>query len=291
MTTATRSTRSTRSGSEAAASPAKRLTLADTLRKSRQLPSRIVLHGQGGIGKTSWATQLAKPYFLLSKGETGLETLIDAGLAPEVPFLEVGDWVNTLAIVQELTDADHDYKTLVMDTGDGFEKLANYHVCQTDYKGDFSEKGFEGYQRGYKSVANGPWAQMLIALDKLREVKRMGIVVLCHTGIKNFANPNGADYNRFEPAMARYAWELMFGWADMVLFAYREVVTEKGRGDSKAKGHGGSTRVMLTDYDAVADAKNRHNLPSEILMGDSATEAVDNFKAALAEGRRKKEVT
>jgi hypothetical protein len=251
--------------------------------------------GQAGIGKTSWATQLAKPFFLLSKGETGLETLMDAGLAPEVPFLEVGNWLNTLAIIQELTESANDNKTLVLDTGDGFEKLANHHTCMTDYSGDFSEKGFEGYQRGYKSVANGPWAQLLIALDKLREVRRMGVVILCHTSIRNFANPNGADYNRFEPAMSRYAWEVTYGWADMVLFAHREVATTKERGDSKAKGRGGSTRVILTEYDAVADAKNRHNLPSEIPMGNSAEEAMANFKAALAEGRKSrksgKEVT
>jgi hypothetical protein len=266
--------------------PPKRLSLADSIRGGRKLPSRVIFHGQGGIGKTSWAAQAPSPFFLLSPGETGLHTLIDSGLVGEVPNLEVFDWDNAIAIIEELTSTNHAYKTLVIDTLDGMEKLANAHVCELDFKGDWGEKGFMSFQRGYKVTASGPWRGFLAALDKLREVKRMGIILLAHTGVGNFQNPSGPDFNRYTPDIYKDAWALAFGWADIVLFGQREVAVSKDdKTDRKAKGHGGDARVIYTEWSAFADAKNRHNLPPEIEMGTSGKEAWQNFIKAIAAGK------
>jgi hypothetical protein len=221
----------------------------------------------------------------LSPGETGLHTLIDAGLLPEVPNIEVNDWDNTLAIVEELTTANHAYKTLVVDTIDGLEKLANSHVCETQFGGDWGEKGFMGFHRGYKVTASGPWRGLLAAFDRLREVKRMGIILLAHTGIGNFQNPSGPDFNRYAPDLYKDAWSLSFGWADIVLFGQREIAVSKDKTDRKAKGSGGDARVIYTEWSAFADAKNRHNLPPEIEMGTSGKEAWENFIKAIAAGK------
>ena len=283
MATSRTVARTTKPGTPTA--PVRRLSLTDVIRGGKGLPPRIVFHGVGGIGKTSAAAQAEGAFFLLSPGETGLHTLIDAGLLPEVPSLEIGTWPDLLGIIDELTTAETSRKNLVLDAIDGFEKLCNRHVRDTDYKGDGSEYGFEGYQRGYKTVANGPWQELLSALDRLRETRRMGIILLAHTGVGNFANPNGADFNRYTPAMAKYSWELTFAWADMVLFGQREIVTVKEKGDRKPKGRGGSARIISTEYDAIADAKNRHNLPPEIDMGNSPVEAWANIQAAIAAGK------
>jgi hypothetical protein len=163
---------------------------------------------------------------------------------------------------------------------DGFEKLANDYVLMANYAGDRGEKGFGGWQRGYETVAAGPWRELLAALDKLREAKRMGIVCLAHTGTGNFKNPKGPDYDRFVPNMHKYSWNATFGWADIVLFGYHETIVAKDKADRKAKGNTGQ-RIMQTDHDASADAKNRHALPPEIEMGSSGKEAFENFINAL----------
>jgi hypothetical protein len=220
--------------------------------------------------------------FFLSPGETGLETLIDAGLASgDIPHLEITDWDALLGSVDELTTATHQRKTLVIDVIDGMEKLARYHTCLTDYSGDWSEKGFEGFQRGYRTVANGPWRGLLAALDKLRVEKKMWIILLAHTGIGSVRNPRGNDYNKFAPTMDKNSWELTLAWADIVLFADRPVFTEDAKRGAKAKIKGVGERVMLTEWDASYDAKNRHNLPADIDMGTSGQEAWANFTAAL----------
>jgi hypothetical protein len=246
-----------------------------------------VIHGQGGIGKTSAAAHAQSPFFLLSPGETGLHTLIDAGILPPLPNLEVHDWEGVLSLVEELATTDHPYKTLVIDTIDGLEQLCNAHVCATDYSGDWSEKGFMGYQRGYRAMAAGPWRGLLAALDKMRELKRVRPILLAHTGMGNFSNPEGPDYNRYVPNMYKDAWQLTFGWADIVLFGQREIFVVKDRPkDQRGKAVGGDHRVFFTEWRASADAKNRHNLPPEIEMGNSGKEAWENFTAAITASRQ-----
>lgn len=265
--------------------PTKRLSLADTIKGGKQLPSRLTIHGQGGIGKTSMAAYAPNPFFLLSPGETGLHTLIDAGLLPEIPNLEIDSWENLLAVVEELATTEHAYRSLVIDTIDGMEKLAQNYVCATDFAGDWGEKGFVGFQRGYKITAAGPWRGLLASLDKLREVKRMGIILLGHTVVANFQNPSGPDFNRYTPDMHKDSWALTYAWSDFVLFADREIVVSREKTDRKAKGFGGSARIIQTEYSATADAKNRHNLPAEIDMGLSGQEAWENLVAAIKAGR------
>ena len=259
--------------------------MGDTLNKIRtgspKLPARIVLHGPGGVGKTSWAAQAPNPVFLLSPGETGLHTLMDSGLVGDLPSIEVQRWTEYTAALADLTEGQHDYQSLVVDTIDGVEKLANQFVCETQFGADWGEKGFGGFQKGYDFVANGPWRQMIALLDKLRAAKRMRVILLAHTDVANFSNPEGPDYNRYVPALHKKAWGLTFGWADMVLFAYREVAVVKERGERKARGGGGSVRVMRTEWSASSDAKNRHNLPAEISLGESAGEAWSNFAQAF----------
>lgn len=264
----------------------KRFTLADCIKGGKQLPSRLVFQAVAGAGKTTFATFSPNPFFLLSPGETGLHTLADQGLvSKDVQSLEILEWENLFSVIEELQTTNHDRKTLVLDAIDGFEKLGNKYVCDKDYGGDWSTKGFLNYQVGYRSMAMGPWKHLLQELDHLRELKRMAIILLAHSGISNFSNPAGADYNRFTPPMYKDAWEITFGWADIVLFGNRETTVKKEKADTKAKASGGRARIMYTEYDAIADAKNRHNLPAEIDMGSSGQEAWNNFIEAIKAGK------
>ena len=61
--------------------------LAKIQTTGRNLRPRMVLYGGEGEGKTSLAAQAPKPVFLMSQGETGLETLIASGQLGEVPHL------------------------------------------------------------------------------------------------------------------------------------------------------------------------------------------------------------
>lgn len=253
------------------------------------MPNRYILHAVEGWGKTSFGAQTPKPIFLQTKGETGLETLIDAGRLPEIPhFPECQGWDDLMGAIETLTVDEHDFKTLVVDTSNGAERLCHEFVCQRDYGGEWGKAGFTSYMQGFE-VSLADWRQLLNALDRLRATRRMAILLLCHTKVKPFKNPEGADYDRYQPDMHEKTWSLSHKWADVVLFGNFDVTVQGGSksGDrpQKGKATGGQQRVLYTERHAAYDAKNRLGLQGEIDMGSNAAEAWINFTAAVKAGK------
>ncbi len=281
MATQTAAPRSARSGPPI---PTGKFSIADITGKGSGLPNRTVLHGVEGWGKTSFAAQTVKPIFLETKGETGLETLVDNGRLPEVPhFPELQTWSDVLAAIDFLSVGEHNFRTLALDTLNGAERLCHEHVCARDFGGDWTEKGFIGYQRG-PEVALADWREFLAKLDTLRATRRMAIMLLCHTKVQTFKNPEGPDYDRYQPDCNTKTWSLTHKWADVVLFGNYEVTIVGGStGDNakKGKGKGGQRRMLYTERHASYDAKNRLGLPEEVEMGNSSAEAWANFLKAL----------
>jgi hypothetical protein len=272
------------------ASPAnRRLTLADIAKGGSGLPSRGVVHGPEGTGKTSLGCAAARPVYLMTRGETGLLTLIDSGRVPETPhFPELMTWTDLLAAIEVLTVEPHDYRTVVLDTLNGAERLCHEHVCGRDYEGRWGRDGFASYMTGY-DVSLADWRLFLDALDRLREQRRMAILALCHTRISTYKNPEGPDFDRFTPDLHPKTWGLTHKWADFVLFLNFTVHVDAGKNQGKAKGKGGTRRTFYTQRTATYDAKNRHGLPEQIDAGDSAAEGWANLMAAMRAGRAKQQ--
>lgn len=238
-----------------------------------------MIHGVEGVGKTSFAAQAAKPIFLMARGETGLLTLLDNNLIPPTPhFPEAASWDDLLGQVQWLIEADHDHRSLVIDTLNGSERLCHEYVCARDFNGDWGKSGFTSYQQGY-DVSLADVREFLSLLDQLRDKRSMGVICLCHTKVATFKNPEGADYDRYQPDLHHKTWGLIHKWADVVCFMNFETFTEKD--GQRAKGRGGQQRVLYTERHAAYDAKNRLGLPTEIALGDSAQESWQRFAAEV----------
>jgi hypothetical protein len=263
----------------------KKLSLADIVVAGCGLPNRCILHGVEGVGKTSFAARAPKPIFLMTRGETGLLTLIDAGQVPQTPhFPELVAWEDLLGAIDLLTKQDHDYRTLVIDALNGAERACHEHVCRRDFDGKWGRDGFSAFMTGY-DVAVADWRQLLDALDRLRAARRMSILTLGHSKISTFKNPEGCDYDRYSVDLHAKTWSATHKWADMVLFSNFVAHIDSRKGDGKAKAKGGSRRVIYTSRTAAYDAKNRHGLPDHIDAGSSAAEAWANFAAALQASR------
>jgi hypothetical protein len=252
--------------------------------RGKALPDRIVLYASQGWGKTSFAAHMPGVIFGTTRGEDGLQTLIENGqLAPTPHFQEpLTTWNEVCLAVSKLTVMDHDYKTFVLDLANGAERLAHEQICETECENEWGEKGFNAFGRGEKVSTNKLWIPFLQRLDSLREAKQMRIVLLCHAITRNFPNPNGPNYDRIEPALSKTSWTVTKGWADMILYGAFETFveakkTEKQAAFSKGKATGGHSRILHTQPHAIYDAKNRHGLPAEIVLGESATEAWANF--------------
>ncbi len=221
-------------------------------------PKRIVLYGPEGVGKTSLCAFAPSPVFLQIRGETGLQTLMDAGQLPDTAHVPdtIETWKGVLDVVDWLTTSKHDHKTLVIDTMDGVEQLCFDYVRKGQFE-DSSAK-FLNYGKGPKA-ALVPWRSFLQKLDKLRAAKTMGIFCIAHTAVISAPNPDADDFLRHAAALnEKTTWAATKRWADAILFYTFDVAVSDG------KGKGGERRIIHTKHTATHDAKNRYGLPAEI---------------------------
>jgi hypothetical protein len=237
----------------------------------RTIRPRIVINAVEGFGKTTIGAYAPNAAILMARGETGYETLMNAGRVPEIPAAKIDSWKGLLALTDQMIDApatEHDY--LVLDAQGGFERLCHEHVCERDFKGSWGsegDKGFISYAKGY-DVAVADWLLLLQRLDRLHDEKNMGIIMLSHSRVRPFKNPLGPDYDKYTSDAHEKTWATTAKWADAVLFGTFQTVTEEDRKTKRTKGIGGTQRVLHTQQTDAYVAKNRYGMEPTIYMPD-----------------------
>jgi len=218
-------------------------------------PRRVMLYGTQGIGKSTWGAQAPKPIFIQT--EDGL------GQVECDRFPMPGNFSVVIAALSELYSEKHPYRTVVVDTLDWLEALIWAEVCK--------RKGVEnvediGYGKAY-IFALTHWREVLDGLDALRNDRGMTVVLIAHSKIDRFENPETETYDRYTPRLHKHACAMVCEWSDEVLFATYRVhtkQTDEGFGRKKARGVGTGERIVWTTERPAHVAKNRLNLPDEL---------------------------
>lgn len=226
-------------------------------------PPRIVLNAVEGFGKTTLGAGAPNPAILMSRGETGYITLQKKGLVPDVDCVELTKWADVLATIDELALDIAGHGAVVLDALGGFERLCHEFVCARDFGGDWGEKGFGSFQKGY-DVSVTEWLNLLVRLDRIRAQHNVPIVLLSHSKVKQFKNPLGSDFDRYIADCHEKTWGVTHKWADTVLFGTFVTVALEDKKTKRMKGMGGDERIIYTTRRDAYDAKNRYALPSEI---------------------------
>lgn len=228
------------------------MSLKNAVKGKLDRPSRVVLYGPEGIGKSTFGSKAPDPIFLGTEEGTAQ---LDVNRFPQPD-----DWNDVLSAVANLREEKHKVKTLVIDTLDWLEPLCWDQVCKKAGKPDIESFG---YGKGYVAALD-EWRSLLHRLDRLRNERGVGIVMLAHSHIRTFKNPEGEDFDRYELKLHMKTSGLMKEWADCVLFANYETYTHDQ--DGRAKGVDSGSRVVHTERRAAFDAKNRYGLPEKIAL-------------------------
>ena len=247
-------------------------------------PPKILLNAVEGWGKTSLGAYAPNPVMLQARDETGYETLLGSGLVPSIDAARIDNWPGLLELIPTLDT----FKTVDFDAIGGFERLCHEFICDRDFNGDWGEKGFVSYQKGY-DVAITEWLKLLAALDRLKD-KGVVIVILSHCKVKSFKNPMGADYDRYVSDVHDKTWAVTAKWADAVLFGNFFTVVETARSSKpealrKGKGIGGTERVIYTERRDAFDAKNRYNMPTVIDIPNEPDKMWSTIWGHIANGK------
>jgi hypothetical protein len=219
------------------------------------LPRRTCIHGKYGVGKSTFAAASNSPIFIQT--EDGLADI-------DVPrFPLATDLGQVMAAVKELYTAEHDYRTVVIDSIDWLERLIWSDVCRAE-----SVQSIEkiGYGKGYTYALDRFWT-LLDGLSALRNKRGMGIVLIAHSRIERFEDPTTDAYDRYVPRLHKHASAIVQEYCDEVFFATykihtRQTDTRFNRTRTQAIGTG--QRVLRTSERPSHLAKNRLNMPDEI---------------------------
>lgn len=240
-----------------------RLSLGDAKRGvTKDEPLSLLTHGVEGVGKSTLAANAPRCLMLCAEDGTG-EIPVFGRLSPRT-------WPELLGVIDDLANETHEYLSLGIDSLDWVEPMLWRHVCEQG--GRENMRAFP-HGAGY-ATALDEWRILVSKMRALQEKKKTNIILIAHSILKPFKNPNGeeADYDRWTLKLNDKAAAVMKEWAKAVLFLQydRGVVEVDGR--FKGVDNDGK-RLIYTRMTAAYDAKNRLWLPEKIPLSWAALSA------------------
>lgn len=239
----------------------------------RVVPCRILLYAVEGWGKTTFGAYCPKPFIIMAGAETGYDVLAAGGLVPEIPGARVSTFPELLETLDALANINGEVETVILDSLSTAEQMLMDEVCEKHFGGDWGPHGFQNYGKGY-GITDTEWSKLIGRLDRLCR-RSMNVVMLSHTAIRSFTNPEGADFKRYTPdlydserastlrATTQFADAVLFGTFVTVVDVAKEQ-KNKNVAEQRGKGVAGTTRVVRCERRDAYDAKNRYGLPETI---------------------------
>jgi hypothetical protein len=241
--------------------------LAQIQRGRTAKPPRILVHGTEGVGKSTFASQAPKPIFV--QCEDGLDEIA----CEKFPLATTYD--DVVAALMELRTAQHEYETVVIDSVDWLERLVWDKLC-AQYSVNSIEKVDGGYAKGYTHAVTY-WREIIDHLNALRNTRGMVVLLIAHSKIERFEDPESSPYDRFSPRLHKHAAALLSEWADAVLFATRKIRTQtedagfnRKRTIAHAIGRDGGDRILRCVGGPSCVAKNRYGIVEELPLSWAA---------------------
>lgn len=242
------------------------LSLKDLRRSGDMPPPRILIYGPPGLGKTTLASEWPAP--ILLDIEHGRPADIDRAAVPGFDE-ELVSFDAVMEAIGALYTDDHGFLTLILDTLDRLESMVWAKVCQDN---NWPSIEAPGYGKGYVE-ADRVWRDLLDGLNALRRDRGMTIILIAHSAVTQFDDPQAASYSRYDIKLHKRALGLIQGEVDAILFVNQDATIKQNDPSGKAKqgpgarvrAEGGGNRWVYCEGRPAFTAKNRYGLPDRFM--------------------------
>jgi hypothetical protein len=226
------------------------MNLSSIKNTRKKLPIRMVLYGEGKIGKTTFASKFPNAVGILA--EEGAD-FMDVNAFPVIT-----DYEQVFDALEVLTKEKHNYQNLFIDSMDWMEPMLWAHVCN---KNKWKDIESPGWGKGY-AAALEEWNTFLDSLDYLRKKKSMGIILIAHNKVKPVNDPLMDNYDSHLLKLHDKAAGLLLEWADIIGYAGYKIFVDVEKNGSKkeVKATGTGVRTLYLQPGPCHCAGNRMDL-------------------------------
>ena len=216
-----------------------------------RVPSKVVIYGLSGVGKSTLASKFSKPVFF--DLENGLRFM------PNVTKVRNTTYLQFVESMTRLSRSEKKFDTIVIDSVDWLMALLAEDVSGSG--GKTFEEGYKnanktlgdangGYGKGYEALANQTRV-LLHMLDKVVD-KGYTVVLIAHAVKKDIMDADGISIEQVAPKIDKRNMDLFVEWADHILYL-RDV---------------NGARTLQLSPDGVSLAKNRLGLTGSVELDD-----------------------
>lgn len=250
--------------------------------KTKIKPPMITLVGFPSAGKTTLAAMFPKPIFIQAEDSgTVFETwpedrqpILLKQLPEANPDYKISPKQVLFDQLQEIFEADHDFRTLVIDTTTSLQSLFENELVRLENDEKSIQDCRGGFQKAYDVVA-GYHKDIIQKCIKIRAKRDMTIIFLAHTDeYKRKNHPELPDqYSVYGMRMHKKSRDFYISESDAVIYIkQRESISgaqsdKKGNQTKSGRVKKSKNRTLITSSDGVVgfvDAKNRYFMPTEI---------------------------
>lgn len=218
-------------------------------------PPRIIIFGDAGIGKTTFATSAPSPIVIQTEDGLGI---IDV---PAFPLATSFD--DVLEALQSLATEEHQFKTVVVDSLDWLEPLVWQATCK---RLGVSSIEAPGYGKGYVESAT-EWRKFFSYVTALRDDKNMLVIMTAHSVIQHVEDPVHPAYDMHALKVHKRAAAIAEEYSDVIGFASLKTLLateEVGFGEKRSRAISTGERVLNVGVNPAYVSKNRYGMPETL---------------------------